>query len=448
MESCLRQRSGEEDLFLPQGKPGSLFALARGIRNSLPPGAGPGDILCLATESRRLTAAAIVASLTGGPRLILPHALSAAVIRDIHGCRPLLAVLADETLDVPAGVPLLRDVKEAPAEAAVLARDADEPFLHLFTGGSTGSPRLWSKTPSNLFGEAFYLAEQFGILGTDRILATVPPVHIYGLLFSILLPLVTGARVVDAMPSFPGEIAGALRETGATVLVSVPVHYRVLRTVPLDGHTLHCAFSSAGMLEASDSLQFHDESGVGITEVYGSTETGGIALRNRSTDGPCWHAFGVVDWKIEGELLHVRSPFLSPEMERDADGFVATGDRVEAAGASSFDLLGRMDGIVKVGGKRVDLREVLEKLKGLEGVFDAYVTALPVGTGRQQEVAALVVTEHADDSLKGALEAILEPPARPRLLRTVRRIPVLATGKPDRIRIEEILRHGEPHDRP
>lgn len=435
-------------MFLPQGEPGSLFALARGIRSSLPPGAGPGDVLCLATESRRLTAAAIVASLTGGPRLILPHALSAAVIREIHGCRPLLAVLSDKVLDVPAGVPLLRDVKEAPAEAAVLARDADEPFLHLFTGGSTGTPRLWSKTPSNLFGEAFYLAEQFGIEGADRILATVPPVHIYGLLFSILLPLVTGARVVDAMPSFPGEIAGALRTTGATVLVSVPVHYRVLRTAPLDGHTLRCAFSSAGMLEASDSLQFHDESGVGITEVYGSTETGGIALRNRSTDGPCWHAFGVVDWKIEGELLHVRSPFLSPEMERDVDGFAATGDRVEAAGASSFDLLGRMDGIIKVGGKRVDLREVLEKLRCLEGVSDAYVTALPVGTGRQQEVAALVVTEHADDSLKGALEAILEPPARPRLLRAVRRIPVLATGKPDRARIEEILRHGEPHDRP
>ncbi len=215
--------------------------------------------------------------------------------------------------------------------------------------------------------------------------------------------------MVDAMPSFPGEIAGALRESGATVLVSVPVHYRVLRTVPLGGHSLRCAFSSAGMLDASDSLQFHDETGVGITEVYGSTETGGIALRNRSADGPCWHAFGVVDWKIEGELLHVRSPFLSPEMEQDADGFVATGDRVEAAGTSSFDLLGRMDGIVKVGGKRVDLREVLEKLKGLEGVSDAYVTALPVGTGRQQEVAALVVTEHVDDALKGALEASWSP---------------------------------------
>jgi len=50
--------------------------------------------------------------------------------------------------------------------------------------------------------------------------------------------------------------------------------------------------------------------------------------------------------------------------------------------------------------------------------------------------------------LKAALESVLETPARPRLLRVVRRIPVLATGKPDRARIEEILRHGDPDDCP
>jgi len=448
LEDCLRKRFGGAGVFLsPEREWRSLFALAAGIRRSLPAGGGPGDVLCLATGSRWLTAAAIVASLTGGPRLVLPHALSSSVLREIHDCRPLLAVLADDALEAPPGVPVLREPAEASAEMPVLARDADEPFLDLFTGGSTGSPRLWRKTPANLFGEAFYLAERFGVGESDRILATVPPTHIYGLLFSILLPLVTGARVADAMPSFPAEIAAELRESRATVLVSVPVHYRVLRTAALDGHALHRAFSSAGMLEASDGLAFHGATGVGITEVYGSTETGGIAFRNRADAGPCWHAFEVVDWKIEGELLHVRSPFLSPEMERDADGFTATGDRVEAAGAGSFDLLGRMDGIVKIGGKRVDLREVLEKLKGLEGVFDAYVTALPVGTGHQQEVAALVVTGHGDHELKGALEAVLAPPARPRVLRVVHRIPALATGKPDRVRIEEILRHGESDDR-
>jgi acyl-coenzyme A synthetase/AMP-(fatty) acid ligase len=370
------------------------------------------------------------------------------VIREIHDCRPLAAVLADGAPELPPGLPVLGEPPEAEAEAPVLKKDADEPFLELFTGGSTGTPRLWSKTPANLFGEAFYLADRFGIGPGDRILATVPPVHIYGLLFSVLLPLVTGARVVEAMPSFPAEIASALRESRATVLVSVPVHYRVLRTVSLAGHGLRRAFSSGGMLEAADGLPFHEETGVGITEVYGSTETGGIAFRNRVDDGPCWHPFDVVDWRIDGELLRVRSPFLSPEMERDADGFAATGDRVEAAGARSFDLLGRMDGIVKIGGKRVDLREVMEKLKGLGGVEDAHVTTLPVGTGRQQEVAALVVSGRGDHELKAALEAVLEPPARPRVLRVVHRIPVLATGKPDRARIEEILRHGEPDDRP
>ncbi len=449
LEECLRRRFDEGGLLLPrESAEGNLFALAAGIRRSLPAGSGPTGFLCLATGSRRLTAAAVVASLTGGPRLVLPHTLSSTVIREIHDSYPLLAVLADDLLEVPRGVPVVVQPPESEAEIPALTRGANEPFLELFTGGSTGSPRLWSKTPANLFGEAFYLAERFGVGSSDRVLATVPPVHIYGLLFSVLLPLVTGARVSGAMPSFPAEIAAAIRKFRATVLVSVPVHYRVLNTVSLGDHSLRRAFSSAGMLDASDALQFHEETGIGITEVYGSTETGGIAFRNRADDGPCWHPFEVVDWKIQGELLHVRSPFLSPEMERDADGFAATGDRVEAAGVRSFDLLGRMDGIVKVGGKRVDLREVLEKLKRLEGVSDAYVTALPVGTGRQQEVAALVVSGRGDHELKAALESVLETPARPRLLRVVRRIPVLATGKPDRARIEEILRHGDPDDCP
>ena len=46
-------------------------------------------------------------------------------------------------------------------EVETLASDdepvPDRPWIHLFTGGSTGTPRLWSKTPRNLLGEVDYL---------------------------------------------------------------------------------------------------------------------------------------------------------------------------------------------------------------------------------------------------------------------------------------------------
>ncbi len=50
-----------------------------------------------------------------------------------------------------------------PAPLVYTAGDADAPRVMLFTGGSTGKPKLWSKTARNLFGEAQLLAETFGI---------------------------------------------------------------------------------------------------------------------------------------------------------------------------------------------------------------------------------------------------------------------------------------------
>ncbi|MGV8056908.1 MAG: AMP-binding protein [Smithellaceae bacterium] len=67
-------------------------------------------------------------------------------------------------------------------------RDPDEPFLSLFTGGSTGKPKVWSKSPRNLLSEAFYLKEKFAISEKDLFVSTVPPYHIYGLFFPFWFP--------------------------------------------------------------------------------------------------------------------------------------------------------------------------------------------------------------------------------------------------------------------
>ena len=50
-------------------------------------------------------------------------------------------------------------------------------------------------------------------------------------------------------------------------------------------------------------------------------------------------------------------------MLKDADGYYITEDRVEKTGNNCFMHLGRADGIIKVAGKRVDLREIENKVK-------------------------------------------------------------------------------------
>ena len=55
------------------------------------------------------------------------------------------------------------------------------------------------------------------------------------------------------------------------------------------------------------------------------------------------------------KLYEVRSPYISPDLTVDADGFFTAGDRVEAKEENRFALKGRADMVTKVGGKRVDL---------------------------------------------------------------------------------------------
>ena len=153
--------------------------------------------------------------------------------------------------------------------------------------------------------------------------------------------------------------------------------------------------------------------------------------------------FQGIDWKIHNGRLQVRSDFLSPELPRDQDGFFTTADRAEPCGASSFTLHGRADDIVKVGGRRVDLSEICDKLKTLPGVRDAVVFAMHARTGRGSDIAALIAGTADAAAIRAGLAKICEPYAIPRHIKIVDSIPVLPTGKYDREKIEKFFRSAE-----
>jgi acyl-coenzyme A synthetase/AMP-(fatty) acid ligase len=309
----------------------------------------------------------------------------------------------------------------------------------LFTGGSTGKSKVWSKTPRNMIAEARYLSGKFGIYPDDLFLSTVPPQHIYGFLFSVLIPFINSARVLDGTYTYPREILRAVQDYRASVLVSVPAHYRVLKIDDLQRHDLRMAFSSAGVLDKEDAGFFHKQTGMDITEIYGSTETGGVATRRRSIDGDFWNAMEPVEWRIQEGRLHVRSAFISPELPRDTEGFFATADRADSEDDHRFILRGRADDIVKIGGKRVDLTAVQIKVKQIEGVRDAVVISIPTGNGRQNELAALVATNLDVLQLRRHIAAVSESYAVPKRIAVIEEIPMTSTGKYDRIGIERIL---------
>ena len=418
---------------------GEIFELAAGLKKTLSR-RGEEKTLCLCTENKAVIASCILASLAGSCQLIFPYAFSAHALAEMYDAVGFNAAIADHPEEMPAGVkiitPLAGKISDIDPEEI---RDPDEPFLQLFTGGSTGKPKVWSKSPRNLFAEAFYWKEKFDLSAKDLFVSTVPTYHIYGLFFSVILPFVAQAKVLSDIYTFPQEIISTTNKHKATVLVSVPIHYRSLKVDNLSAPSLKVAFSSSGVLNRSDAIHFQNKTGLGITEIYGSTETGGIAARSISEHTESWKPIDVVSWKISGKRLSIKSPFISAEMEKDLQGFCVTGDEVQPDKGNRFILLGRADGIVKVAGKRVDLLDVQNKILTLPTVIDALVVALPAEKGRESVIAAVVACKLNKIQLKKMMLEKLEPYAMPRRIKIVSSIARAATGKIDRGKIEQIF---------
>ena len=424
---------------------GEVYAMAAGFRAALSGPEFQGTFICLAVDDRAVMAAVLLAALhpsqPSGPTLLLPFALSTPALARMQLLTGFTAAICDVDRDLPTGTAIIRPPAGTSAEPATSAPVSPQAeLLRIFTGGSTGTPQIWSKTGENLFGEGFSLARHFAVTEKDCIVATVPPYHIYGLLFSVILPLVSGASVIMDSPSYPGEIADAIQQQGATLLAGIPPHYRALHGKKVAASALRLAFSSAGMLDADDNEAFTHLNKVGIVEVYGSTETGGIATRNRSAGETSFTTFPTVEWTIKEERLCVRSPYLSPELPMAGDGYFTTGDRVEQCGTTQFILKGRVDGVTKVGGKRVELEEVRAIIKKVRTVSDCVVMALPEPGGREHRIVALIQgTEVEMDLLRKTLVTSLEFYALPRLLKTIDRIPLQENGKYDRDAIIGLL---------
>jgi acyl-coenzyme A synthetase/AMP-(fatty) acid ligase len=401
--------------------------------------------VCLCVEDRGWMAAAMLASLAGGPPLLFPYAFSESTLSQAHQNIAYTHALADEDQPLPDGVERI-PLPELSADSAYRQRhpamQPDATWIYLFTGGSTGTPRIWSKTPRNLLLESANLAKFFNIHTEDVILASVPAHHIYGLLYSVLLPLVSGACVSARTPLYPNEIIQTAIAAEATVLVSIPAHYRAMQPAPLVNGKIHTAFSSAGALPEQDDLEFHRTTGIAITEIYGSTETGGIAFRRRGTGLAKLQPFAYVDVKLEGERLFVRSDFLSAELPKNQEGYFLAADRAAPVHPHGFEILGRTDGIIKVGGKRVDLSEVRQAILSLADIDEVYVTSLPVRSGRGNEIIAVLTGRISGDRMMRELKSILPPYSLPRRVKVVDQIPLSATGKINRDAIMNMLSSG------
>jgi acyl-CoA synthetase (AMP-forming)/AMP-acid ligase II len=339
----------------------------------------------------------------------------------------------------------LRDVAGAPSpeldEALldqILRRILDDRggrhLVCAYTSGTTGASVAVHKTAGQLLGEAAMLAAHFALGDEARVLATAPPHHLYGLLFSVLLPLMGGGAFVRESPLHPEAVAAMARTARANVYCGAPPHLHALQALATDALVgTRVLFCSGGRLPDGVAAAVQARHGLEILEILGSTETGGIGWRRAGPQpgqpgvDDLWSPLpGVTVAEHADGVLALDSPYVEPEAPRP----VRVADRIALGPDGRFRHLGRADGIVKVGGARVSLGALEQRLLAMPGVVDAAVVAVADAGPRQHEIcAAVVVAGTSAFELKRALRAELDAVAVPRRLMIVASLPRESTGK-------------------
>ena len=392
--------------------------------------AAPGDELLVICRDRYRFTVALLAAWQRGYSVALPPNHQPDAIRAIRQ-RPGIVTAVHDVDGIDKGIDV-RDSHVVDATRADVGRVPYSAFpdppperllATVYTSGSTGEHTACPKTAGQLLGEARVLASTFPLPEGARVLPMVPPHHIYGLLFGVLVPLVSGCAFYRRTPLHAAEIVAV---GDIDVLVSVPAHLRGLLVVKAgELPPIARVFSSAAPLPPRVADGLNERFDWTVTEIFGSSETGGIAWRQSGGRGPWTPLPGVsVDVDADSRLL-VDSPFLSSNAARPFIG----GDRAELREDGTFVHLGRSDGVLKIGGVRISLSEVERRLMDIDGVLDAGVVGVEVGGARGYEIWAAVVASTDEKALRAALRGWLAPVAMPRRLKHVERLPRTESGK-------------------
>lgn len=316
---------------------------------------------------------------------------------------------------------------------------ADPIALYVFTSGSSGEPKAIPKRMSQLQAEINNLETLWGgLLENSRILASVSHQHVYGLLFRLLWPLCSGRTFVRDTVIYPEQWLAATAQLERVTWVASPALYKRFQTT-LPWFDLRNAvvamFSSGGQLPAENAAFLAEQIRQPVIEVFGSSETGGVAWRCANNTAEHWTPFpGIIPTLSAHGALCIQSPYL-PSLEA-----CEMGDSAELQADGTFRLGERLDRIVKIEEKRVSLPQMEHQLNAHPWVKESHVLPLSNDQGRQSLGAVVVMRADVlhqpiahrkalTDSLRQHLANAYEGVVIPKKWRFVTEIPVNAQGK-------------------
>jgi long-chain acyl-CoA synthetase len=347
----------------------------------------------------------------------------------------------------------------ASAADAGIEVDENDPFCVTYTSGTTGRPKgvMISHRSRAL---TFYCTALEWRLGPGRpTIAVAPMYHGAGFAFGFGA-LHTGGELWMLRAFDPERLLAMIAESRARSVFLVPTHAQMLRALGedviarYDISSLETLYFNAAPMPHPLKLWVMDAfPGVGLHELYGSTEAGivsncrpGDVLRKPGSVGPAWFMTEVrvvgddgapVGPGGTGELFS-RSPFLmngyldDPEATAACttpDGFLSSGDVARIDEDNFLYIVDRKKDLIITGGSNVYPREVEDVLLKHPAVRDVAVVGMPSETWGEQVTAFVVAADATPDDLDRHCRDALAGYKIPRAYEFVDALPRNAAGK-------------------
>lgn len=309
------------------------------------------------------------------------------------------------------------------ADLIVIARERGTRNITFATSGSTGTPKQCLQPWTALVNEAIFFAERLGPgprQPTQRIVALSPCHHIYGFIFSILLPTQLNVPVIRG-PKALAVIQQRSLQAG-DLIIGFPFIWRQLSRQGTRFPTGVTGVTSTGPCDPLIIRELHNQGLDRMIEIYGSSETAGIGFRNDPEE-----AFRLLPrWQRSGRIDNLTEVDTGTEYELS--------DRLQWQDQAYFRPAGRRDEAVQVGGINVFPAGIAERLQSLPEVAAAAVRLMSPAEG--ERLKAFIVPAEGYDNSEG-LEARLHvwctqnltAPERPKAFTFGPALPYTAMGK-------------------